>query len=66
MLGKKAAMACTVAVEEVITEHYNDQLRTLNIDKFKHEKPLRELIKQNRDEEDHHRNIGLQNDAENV
>ena len=23
MLGKEAAMACTVAVEEVIVEHYN-------------------------------------------
>jgi hypothetical protein len=32
LLGKRAAMACTVAVEEVITEHYNDQLRTLSAD----------------------------------
>ena len=29
LLGKESAMACTVAVEEVIAEHYNDQLRTL-------------------------------------
>lgn len=29
LLGKEAAMACTVAVEEVISEHYNDQIRTL-------------------------------------
>jgi hypothetical protein len=27
LLGEKAAMACTVAVEEVITEHYDDQVR---------------------------------------
>lgn len=37
LLGDKAAMACTVAVESVIVEHYNDQLRQLiedpNIDK---------------------------------
>ncbi len=30
MLGKEAAMACTVAVETVIGEHYDSQLRTLN------------------------------------
>src|SRR5271156_2811283 len=29
LLGKKAAMACTVAVEEVIDEHYASQLRML-------------------------------------
>ena len=29
LLGKEAAMACTVAVEEVIGEHYNDQIRLL-------------------------------------
>uniref|UniRef100_A0A669DBX7 Coenzyme Q7 homolog, ubiquinone (yeast) n=1 Tax=Oreochromis niloticus TaxID=8128 RepID=A0A669DBX7_ORENI len=29
LLGKEGAMACTVAVEESITEHYNNQIRTL-------------------------------------
>lgn len=29
MMGKEAAMACTEAVEDVISEHYNDQLREL-------------------------------------
>lgn len=29
LMGEKAAMACTVAVETVIVEHYNDQLRQL-------------------------------------
>lgn len=37
LMGKKAAMACTVAVETVIVEHYNDQLRQImessNVDK---------------------------------
>jgi ubiquinone biosynthesis monooxygenase Coq7 len=28
-MGKEAAMACTEAVEDVISEHYNDQLREL-------------------------------------
>jgi ubiquinone biosynthesis monooxygenase Coq7 len=30
LLGAEAAMACTVAIETVITEHYNDQLREMN------------------------------------
>lgn len=29
LLGKKAAMACTVAVEESIAVHYNNQIRVL-------------------------------------
>ncbi|TPP64171.1 5-demethoxyubiquinone hydroxylase mitochondrial [Fasciola gigantica] len=29
LLGKRAAMACTVAVESVISEHYNEQIRQL-------------------------------------
>lgn len=39
LLGEKAAMACTVAVETVIVEHYNDQLRQImerpNVDKVR-------------------------------
>lgn len=29
LLGRKGAMACTVAVEESISDHYNSQIRTL-------------------------------------
>lgn len=29
LMGEKAAMACTVAVETVIVEHYNEQLRQI-------------------------------------
>lgn len=29
LLGKECAMACTVAVEESISEHYNSQIRAL-------------------------------------
>ncbi|XP_075021207.1 NADPH-dependent 3-demethoxyubiquinone 3-hydroxylase, mitochondrial isoform X2 [Calonectris borealis] len=38
LLGKKGAMACTVAVEESISDHYNSQIRTLmeeDPDKYK-------------------------------
>ena len=31
MMGEKAAMACTVAVEKVIGEHYNEQQSLLRV-----------------------------------
>lgn len=66
LLGDRAAMACTVAVEEVITDHYNDQLRVLaNDERLKEsEAALRELIKKHRDEEEEHRQIGVKYEAE--
>lgn len=61
-LGEKAAMACTVAVEEVIDEHYQKQLETLKDD----EPGLRKLIKKFRDEEIEHKKIGQNNGAEDL
>lgn len=58
-MGPRAAMACTVAVEEVITGHYNDQLNNSAIDAR-----LRPTITKFRDEEMEHHAIGLANDAE--
>lgn len=62
LLGEKAAMACTVAVETVIVEHYNDQLRTLmqdpNVDK-----ELLDTIKHFRDDEQEHHDTGLDHGA---
>lgn len=65
LLGPRAAMACTVAVEEVITHHYNEQLRTLNQPGFDSasDRELRAVIKKHRDDEEHHRDIGLAHDA---
>ena len=64
LLGKEGAMACTVAVEASITEHYNQQIRTLaNSDKEDH-KELIETITKFRDEEQEHHDIGLEHDAE--
>ncbi len=60
-LGEKAAMACTVAVEEVIGEHYQDQLNNLKDDKD--EKELRKKISKFRDEELEHRDKGIEFDA---
>jgi 3-demethoxyubiquinol 3-hydroxylase len=59
-LGSRAAMACTVAVEEVIDAHYAAQEDVLNED----EAPLRATIAEFRAEELEHRGIGLANGAE--
>jgi ubiquinone biosynthesis monooxygenase Coq7 len=66
LLGPQAAMACTVAVEEVITDHYNAQLRTLNTAGFEgeREQALKKIIRKHRDDEEEHKHIGLQHDAE--
>lgn len=45
LMGEKAAMACTVAVETVIVEHYNEQLRQImespDVDKVRNSNILR-------------------------
>lgn len=59
-LGERAAMACTVAVEEAIDAHYQKQMDTLG----EAEPALRTTIGQFRDEELEHRDIGLAHGAE--
>ena len=59
-MGEKAAMACTVAVEESIDQHYREQIERLG----EHEQPLRDTIEKFRLEEVEHRDIGLENGAE--
>ena len=59
-LGPRAAMACTVAVEEAIDEHYQAQEAALGDD----EAPLKADIARFRAEELEHRDIGLANEAE--
>jgi ubiquinone biosynthesis monooxygenase Coq7 len=60
LMGEKAAMACTVAVEEAIDEHYAAQSEALGED----EAPLRATIDQFRADELEHRDIGLEHGAE--
>ena len=60
LMGEKAAHACTVAIEEVIDEHYGKQAEQLGDD----EKELRSVIEAFRDDERHHREIGLKEGAE--
>lgn len=61
-LGPEAAMACTVAVEEVISQHYKEQLDAL--DGRPDEKELRGKIAKFKAEEEEHHDIGLDHDAE--
>lgn len=62
LLGEKAAMACTVAVEEVIDAHYGRQLATLAED----EPALRAAISTFQAEEVEHKEIGLAHEAESL
>ena len=55
LLGEKAAMACTVAVEEVIEAHYAQQLNTLHT--TDHE--LQAVLTQYRQDELEHREVAL-------
>lgn len=63
LLGPKAAMACTVAVESVIVEHYNDQLRELMTEE-KIDEELLSTIRKFRDDEQEHHDTGIQYKAE--
>jgi ubiquinone biosynthesis monooxygenase Coq7 len=60
MLGERAAMACTVAIEEVIDGHYARQTEQLGGD----EADLKEKIEEFRAEELEHRDTALDQGAE--
>ena len=60
LLGERAAMACTVAVEEVIDEHYQAQAVTLGED----DPALRVTILSFRDDEIAHRDLAIARGAE--
>jgi ubiquinone biosynthesis monooxygenase Coq7 len=59
ILGKKAALLCTASVEEVIDEHYSDQIKQLEND----EKKLKEKIIKFREDELHHKDIAYKEGA---
>ncbi len=60
LMGEKAAMACTVAVEETIEEHYAHQAAALGDD----ETALRSTIEKFRAEEIEHKDEALASGAE--
>jgi len=59
LLGERAAMACTVAVEEVIDEHYTRQAEALGED----EAELRATVEEFRGHEREHREVGIAHGA---
>ena len=59
ILGKKAAMLCTASVEEVIDEHYSNQIKELEND----EKKLKDKIIKFREDELQHRDIAYKEGA---
>ena len=62
LMGEKAAMACTIAVEEVIGEHYAKQAETLD----KKDDKLKSTLEKFRDDELDHLETGVQYDGENA
>ena len=65
LLGREAAMACTVAIEEVIEEHYTDQCTELYaLSENEAEPELERVIEEFRSEEVEHRDIALAKNAE--
>ena len=61
MLGKKAAMLCTASVEEVIEDHYQNQLKKLGND----EMDLKAKIEKFKEDEVDHKNIAYEAGASN-
>ena len=59
LIGKKAAMLCTASVEEVIDEHYQNQINQLKND----EKELKSKIVKFRNDEIHHKDIAYKEGA---
>jgi len=62
LMGEKAAHACTAAVEEVIDEHYRDQVRELDTEPA--ERELRDMVEKFREEEVAHKEKALAEGAE--
>ena len=61
VLGKKAAMLCTASVEEVIEDHYSNQIEKIGTD----EKELKNKIKKFKEDEIDHKNIAYEEGATN-
>ena len=61
LLGKKAAMLCTASVEEVIEDHYQNQLKKLGND----EMDLKTKIEKFKGDEVDHKNMAYESGATN-
>ena len=61
LLGKKAALLCTASVEEVIEDHYQNQLKKLGNDEME----LKAKIEKFKDDEAGHKSIAYESGATN-
>ena len=61
LLGKKAAMLCTASVEEVIEDHYQNQLKKIGNDEI----DLKAKIEKFKGDEVKHKNIAYETGATN-
>ena len=61
MLGKRAAMLCTASVEEVIENHYQNQLKKIGEDEI----DLKTKIEKFKGDEINHKNIAYESGATN-
>ena len=61
LMGKKAAMLCTASVEEVIENHYKNQIKKLGSDEIE----LKGKIKKFQEDETEHKNIAYELGATN-
>ena len=61
LLGEKAAMACTIAVEEVIGKHYEKQADQLTEKKYQ---GLKKKLLKFRDDELEHKDIAIEHDGQ--
>ena len=59
LLGKKAAMLCTASVEEVIEDHYKEQIKKIGDD----EKNLKAKIEKFKEDEVNHKNTAYESGA---
>ncbi len=66
LLGKDAAMACTIAVEEVIDEHYTNQVDTLKATSGDQEVELQETFARIGEEELEHRATAINHGGQNA
>ncbi|KAI0648212.1 COQ7 protein [Trametes meyenii] len=66
LMGREAAMACTEAVETVIGEHYDDQLKAFEQLPVDHPSVplLKQVIREFRDDELEHLDIAVENDSQ--
>lgn len=66
-MGTKSAMACTVAVEHVITQHYNDQIRDILTEgDIKESQYMLDKFSKFRDDEQHHHDTAREHNQDDT